>query len=156
MTWVRGRSLFMTGGRAEEMTFYENIFQGPLGLQTKHFAAYSTLCDNFSMLTLILTPTLSLSIFFRCPLSHCKHFWLIKVNRMLITHHSVDQCCSILIQWYIWRACNKRMLIDRCTSIKPCWSIDADWGSSMDQRKLIKVKLKVHQCGSTLINVDRC
>ncbi len=34
------------------MTFYGKIFQGPLGVRTKHFAAHSTSCDNFS------TPTL--------------------------------------------------------------------------------------------------
>ena len=32
---------------------------------------------------------------------HCKHFWLIKCWSMLITHHSVDQCCSILIDQHL-------------------------------------------------------
>ncbi len=66
--------------------------------------------------------------------NHCKHFVFIKVNQswsklirdwsMLITHwrcwsklFNLDQCCSILIQWCIWRACNKRILINWCTSI---------------------------------------
>ncbi len=34
------------------MTFYWEKFQGPLGTQTEHFAAHSTLHDNFSMPTL--------------------------------------------------------------------------------------------------------
>ncbi len=81
---------------------------------------------------------------------HCKHFLLIKVNRRLINvNHKLecwsmlfhlDQCCSILIKWYIWRACNKRMLINRCTLINVGWYIDADWGSSVDQGKLVNFK----------------
>ncbi len=44
--------IYDRGGGRRKLTFYAKIFQGPLGLQTKHFAAHSTSCDNFS------TPTL--------------------------------------------------------------------------------------------------
>ncbi len=91
-------------------------------------------------------------------LMHFKHFGLIKVNQswskliegglILIRHwrcwsmlFNLDWCCSIKIERCIWRACNKRMLIDRCTSITPGGSTDADWGSSMDQGKLINLKI---------------
>ncbi len=80
-----------------------------------------------------------LILLFSIYLLHCKHFWLIKVNRTLINvNHklgcwsmlfNLDQCCSILFKWCIWRACNKWMLINRCTLINVGWSIDADWGS---------------------------
>ena len=55
---------------------------------------------------------------------------------MLVTHHSVDQFCSI----YIWQTCNKRMLINRCTLIESCWSID--W-------------IKIEQHWSRLNNIDQ-
>ena len=49
---VRDRSLFMTGGggrKRSQMSFYGKYFPGPLGTRRKHFAAHSTLRNNFSM-----------------------------------------------------------------------------------------------------------
>ena len=48
---LRDRSLFMARGPRRKMIFYGKIFQGLLGVRTKHFAAHSTSRDNF------LTPT---------------------------------------------------------------------------------------------------
>ena len=49
---LRDRSLFRAEGGWRKMTFYRKTFQGPLGAETKHFAANSASCDNFSVPTL--------------------------------------------------------------------------------------------------------
>ena len=55
------------------MIFYRKIFQCPLGVRTKHFAAHSTSSDNFfgahSWRTQYFDAHPEFKIFFRCPLS---------------------------------------------------------------------------------------
>ncbi len=52
LTSYKGPVIIYDWGRVEEIDILRKNFQGPLGLQTKHFTALSTLHDNLSMPTL--------------------------------------------------------------------------------------------------------